>query len=316
MVMKLEDIGFYTLSDERAATASVFTPNHRCELILTNQCNLHCTYCRGLPKAVNYVLPYEEVIKTINLWLRQGLVNIRFSGGEPTLYNRILDLVKYCHTVSRIAISTNGMASKDFYNQLIDAGVNDFSVSLDSCCASEFNTCVGSQCFDRVVEMVKYLATQTYTTIGCVVTEATLLNLEASIKFFDTLGVDDIRIIPSAQYNQMLNLDIPENLLNKYPILRYRYYNMKHGRHVRGLTAQDSHRCSLAFDDMAIAGEYHYPRIIYLREQGQPIGKVGKHMREERYNWAIQHDTHCDPICKQNCLDVCIDYNNRYKQYH
>jgi hypothetical protein len=27
-------------------------------------------------------------------------------------------------------------------------------------------------------------------------------------------------------------------------------------------------------------------------------------------------DTHTDPICKKNCLDVCRDYNNKYEKYH
>ena len=48
--IELEDIGFYTLSRERAATTTIHTPLTRCELILTDRCNFKCTYCRGLKK--------------------------------------------------------------------------------------------------------------------------------------------------------------------------------------------------------------------------------------------------------------------------
>ena len=67
---------------------------------------------------------------------------------------------------------------------------------------------------------------------------------------------------------------------------------------------------------MAVAGGYHYPCVIYMREMGQPIGKVSSNMRQERYQWALNHDTFNDVICKINCLDVCREYNNHWLAYH
>ena len=43
--MKLEDIGFYTLTDERAANTCKDSRLSRCELILTDVCNFKCPYC-------------------------------------------------------------------------------------------------------------------------------------------------------------------------------------------------------------------------------------------------------------------------------
>ena len=48
MKMKLEKIGFYTLSDKRAKSVTIKSPIQRGELILTDKCNLKCPYCRGL----------------------------------------------------------------------------------------------------------------------------------------------------------------------------------------------------------------------------------------------------------------------------
>lgn len=114
----------------------------------------------------------------------------------------------------------------------------------------------------------------------------------------------------------MSNLSqIPEGILKKYPILRYRVQNFLKGRNVRGLQEQDNNRCPLSRDDSIIAGEYHFPCIIYMREGGDPIGKVGSTMREERARWSEKHNTHKDPICKKNCLDVCIDFNNKSREF-
>jgi len=44
--MDLKEIGFYTLSDDRAKQASETSPLQRCELILTARCNFRCPYCR------------------------------------------------------------------------------------------------------------------------------------------------------------------------------------------------------------------------------------------------------------------------------
>jgi hypothetical protein len=52
-----------------------------------------------------------------------------------------------------------------------------------------------------------------------------------------------------------------------------------------------------------------------MREQGNPIGCLGDNIRQERLNWYNRHNTHKDNICLNNCLDVCIDYNNTHEKY-
>ena len=135
---KLEDIGFYTLCDERALNTSSTSPLWRCELVLTDRCNLHCLYCRGLAPQLRGDMPILQAVRVLNSWIENGLKNVRFTGGEPTIYPALGELVELCRKsgVERIAISTNGIAELSAYHKLIDAGVNDLSVSLDSgCCA-------------------------------------------------------------------------------------------------------------------------------------------------------------------------------------
>jgi hypothetical protein len=66
---------------------------------------------------------------------------------------------------------------------------------------------------------------------------------------------------------------------------------------------------------MAVCEGYHYPCIIYLREGGRAIGKItDATIRADREAWFQAHNTHTDPICSKNCLDVCVDYNNRFEE--
>ena len=319
--MKLEDIGFYTLSEERVKNASIEADLQRCELILTDRCNFKCPYCRGIRKDVSKELTYEEAKRIVDYWCDEHLHNIRLSGGEPTVWPRLVELVSYIKSrgVERIAISTNGYANLGLYESLIEAGVNDFSISLDACCSDYGDKMTGGipGAFDKVISNIKEIAKRTYVSVGVVVTEETLDRLNETINFANSLGVADIRIIPSAQYDKTLTVasNIAKDITNTNPILDYRVNNIKAGKHVRGLKETDSRRCNLALDDMVIAGDYHFPCIIYMREQGDPIGKIGPNMRQYRKEWADHHDCYKDPICRKNCLDVCMEYNNKFIRY-
>ena len=94
--MKLEEIGFYTLEDNRAKNVSINSPLWRCELLLTSRCNFKCPYCRGMKKEDQGDIKLQDALSTIDLWVDQGLKNIRFSGGEPTLYPDLPFLINYC----------------------------------------------------------------------------------------------------------------------------------------------------------------------------------------------------------------------------
>ena len=136
--MSLDTIGFYTLSEKRALNASAVSPMQRCEMILTDRCNFKCPYCRGLRNDCKGDLPLDEAKETLHLWCQSGLQNVRFSGGEPLTYAGLDELVFLAKIwgVRRIAISSNGSFPLSRYNELIDLGVNDFSISLDACCSA------------------------------------------------------------------------------------------------------------------------------------------------------------------------------------
>ncbi|WP_298751935.1 radical SAM protein [uncultured Arcobacter sp.] len=331
MIERLEDIGFYTMDNNRAKSVSTETDLWRCELILTDTCNFKCPYCRGVEKENKGMMSWDKVKFIIDMWGSHNLRNVRFSGGEPTMWKYkghffdydLVDVVKHAKSVGidRIAISTNGSADQYFYERLIHAGVTDFSISLDACCAEEGDKMAGDikGSWDTVIGNIKFCASHTYTTVGVVFTEDTINTFNDVIAFAsDELGVDDIRILSSAQWNEKFkDIHVDEKYLAKHPILKYRVDNFKDGRHVRGIEEGDCDSCKLMLDDMAILADKHYPCIIYMREQGKAIGEIDYtndpyeemiRIRKERKEYIEKLKG--DSICKKNCLDVCIDYNN------
>lgn len=316
--MKLEDIGFYSLSDERAKNVSLSSDLQRCEIILTDRCNFKCEYCRGIKKELQGDLTLDEAKHVVDLWADANLHNIRFSGGEPTIWTGLLELVQYAkskQSIEHIALSTNGSATLEVYRDLHANGVNDFSISLDACCAMTADEMAGTSArFEHICDVIRELSKLTYVTVGVVIDNRNEAELTSIIAYATGLGVKDIRIIPSAQYNRRLNIDVK----TEYKILNYRLNNLRTGRHVRGIQDHDCRFCHLVKDDMAILHGKHFPCIIYMREQGDPIGSIEEkdiqQIRAERFTWFYNTDTHLDPICKKNCLDVCIDYNNKVQK--
>jgi len=312
---QLKSIGFYTLCDKRAREASIDQPLARCELILTDRCNFKCPYCRGPKHKRDPFMPYDQAERVVRLWAAEGLQNIRFSGGEPTLYKGLPDLVSLAKSlgVKRVALSTNGSAKLCYYEKLIECGVNDFSISLDDCTPEGIKLMSGGlDVWDRLINNIKEISKLTYVTVGMVFNEKNVSKARESVMFAAGLGVSDIRVLSSAQFNAALNelKDLPDEVLDRFPILNYRIQNFRNGYGVRGMSKKDSNRCKIVLDDMAVAGDKHFACIIHLREGGKPIGFVGSNMRREREEWYNSHDTHKDKICFDNCLDCIIQYNN------
>ena len=307
--MKLDEIGFPTINDKRARYANEKSPMVRCDMVLTDRCTFRCPYCRGIREDCRGSVSMEDAKRMVDLWTENGLTELRLTSGEPTLWPGIADLVKYAKSrgTQSVGISTNGFSDPALYNELIDAGADTFSISLDACEPEEGDRMSGGikGSWYKVTDNIREISKRAHVKLGVVATAETAEDLPETIDFALSLGAHDIKLISAAQYNRLLTSAgmISEKLREEHPFLNYRITNMEHGRNIRGLNEYDSHRCPLVLDDSCFAGGYHFPCTLYMRERGKPIGVPDENMRQARAEWYRSHDTHKDPICSAYCLD-------------
>ena len=106
---------------------------------LTDKCNLRCTYCmpseqmQWLPNAS--VLTTAEMLRVIRIAVAHGIEEVRLTGGEPLLHPNLVDIVAGIAALPnapKIAITTNAVRLAPIAQQLVDAGLQRFNISLDT----------------------------------------------------------------------------------------------------------------------------------------------------------------------------------------
>ena len=107
-------------------------------LSVTDRCNFRCVYCmdpdfRYMPK--QQLLTLEEYLAVVRICLGLGFHKIRITGGEPTLYPRINELIAELGRmkVPDLAITTNGSLLESMpLDQWRRNGLHRITLSLDS----------------------------------------------------------------------------------------------------------------------------------------------------------------------------------------
>jgi len=108
---------------------------YRMDLALTYRCNNDCSHCYNARSRRYPEMSIDQWKQAIdNIWdLR--IPHIVFTGGEPTLYKGLPELVQYAeHTGLITGLNTNGrkLADPGFLDSLIEAGLDHVQVTLES----------------------------------------------------------------------------------------------------------------------------------------------------------------------------------------
>lgn len=122
---------------------SVVKPQPRSvRLSLTDRCDLACVYCRPSRHDGYFEKRLDdEAWKTmVRALVRAGVQRIRFTGGEPLLHPRVVDLVSFVSSlgIEDVALTTNATLLEGLARPLRDAGLQRLTVSLDSLVAERF----------------------------------------------------------------------------------------------------------------------------------------------------------------------------------
>lgn len=107
----------------------------RIDIWVTYQCNNNCLFCVNANerKKCNHK-SFEEIKNHIEEAKNNGVKKIVFSGGEPTIYPKIIEIIKFTSELNfkEIWIVTNGKMFyyKKFVEKIIDAGLTNVLFSL------------------------------------------------------------------------------------------------------------------------------------------------------------------------------------------
>ena len=100
---------------------------------LTDRCQLRCTYCmpeEGLQWARD-VLTAQEYARVIRVAVREGITEVRLTGGEPLLRRDLLEIVESID-VADLSLTTNGMGLARLAPDLKRAGLQRVNISVDT----------------------------------------------------------------------------------------------------------------------------------------------------------------------------------------
>ena len=125
-------LGLFPISEVENALIDSFGRKHTyLRISLTERCNLRCVYCMpadgiknltskgnlmtlevltsfslNFTNSNNYL---QERIRLIDIFARLGVKKLRLTGGEPTISNQLIEIIKYARTAHHGAIKSVGI---------------------------------------------------------------------------------------------------------------------------------------------------------------------------------------------------------------
>jgi pyrroloquinoline quinone biosynthesis protein E len=129
---------------------------HKMRLEITNKCNNRCVWCYASNRYEKGDLSKEEFINVIKYLADNGVFEITFSGGEPTLNKALPELIKYANNLGLIThLITNGtLLSKDAVKKMERAGLKTVQISIEGI-ENQHNRITNNKCFKDCVNGIK-----------------------------------------------------------------------------------------------------------------------------------------------------------------
>jgi uncharacterized radical SAM superfamily Fe-S cluster-containing enzyme len=122
---------------------------------LTSRCNLACPICFADAERSRYELSFDEAVETLRRFRAQRpapAFAVQFTGGEPTVHPRFLDIVAAAKALgfSHIQAASNGVrfAERDFARRARDAGLQYIYLQMDGTSDDVFQRTRGQALLD------------------------------------------------------------------------------------------------------------------------------------------------------------------------
>ena len=155
-----EEIGYMSLGDY----APFMSAPHRMDLMVSAMekegrwnCNQQCVHCyaAGQKNANEEELSTEDWKKIIDKCRKEGIPQLTFTGGEPTMRKDLFELIDYAQWfVTRL--NTNGiLLTEDYCAKLKEVSLDSMQITFYSSDAKIHNELVGSEKYEYTVNGIK-----------------------------------------------------------------------------------------------------------------------------------------------------------------
>jgi cyclic pyranopterin phosphate synthase len=113
---------------------------------VTDRCNFRCVYCMP-PQGANWlehseILTYEELLRLVSVFNREGISKVRITGGEPLVRPGLVDFITNLSSlgvIEDISLTTNGSLLPPMAYDLKAAGLHRVNISLDTVNPASFS---------------------------------------------------------------------------------------------------------------------------------------------------------------------------------
>jgi len=198
---------------------------------ITPECDFDCIYCYNVwkekPDYQQKNLSLDKIKELFSKILKETEIEgVTITGGEPLLYENLLEVVKFFNQNNiKVGLTTHGaLLTEAKTKELIDNGVSYFEISLDAINPKIYNQLTNDNQLDKVKNTI--LNIKKHNALLTISTIITKLNLEEIPKVIDlsfAFSVDFIslnRFIPGGAGKNLSNKLLPsrEELKNVFEI--------------------------------------------------------------------------------------------------
>jgi len=170
---------------------------YRMDLALTYRCNNNCSHCYNARPRNYPEMSIKEWKRVIDKVWNLRIPHIVFTGGEPTLFKGLPELIAYGENKGLITgLNTNGrmLADKAYLGTLVDAGLDHVQITLESHDPEIHDRMVAAKgaWAETTAGIKNVMHTQLY-----IMTNTTLLthnrsSIEATLAYLGKIGVPTI----------------------------------------------------------------------------------------------------------------------------
>lgn len=198
---------------------------------VTDNCNLHCSYCFANYPERGYNDPTTEQLKTLLKELKDaGTRRITITGGEPLIRKDILEIVKYANELGlMVSLTTNGLLIKK--NKEILPYLDQLTISIDDN-KEAHEKYRGKGVWDKLIENIAFAKeNNAKVQLQCTITDLTDYKLESLFNIAEKYDcIVNIEIVAPV-YTEERNYNIREEEISEENLKKLLEYQIKNYNH-------------------------------------------------------------------------------------